>query len=94
MKVLTAASAAFLICAGAGAATAGSYVLYGPGGVTFGFGSDIGPVGYGPTVPCRYPDGWNAGDAAQAFRGVPVGIHHRCRIQHGVVVDSDGDPTE
>ena len=94
MKFCTVALTVALACAGSSGAGAGSYVLYGPGGVTFGYGADIGPVGYGPTVPCRYPSGWNAGDAAQSFRGVPVGIHHRCRIRNGVVVDRDGDPTE
>lgn len=79
---------------------ADSYVVRGPGGIRFGFGpvygnGPYGPAGYAPTLPCRYPDGWNAGDAAQELRGVPVGIDHECRVSRGgVVVDRDGRPTQ
>ena len=95
MKRPTLALAALLSCAGTSAVVAGSYVQFGPGGVVFGYGAGYAPAGYAPTVPCRYPDGWNAGDAAQDFRGVPVGMNHRCRVtRNGVVVDRDGDPTQ
>ena len=46
------------------------------------------------TVPCSFPNGWNAGDASRADRGIPNGIHHRCIVdRHGIVRDSHGHTT-
>lgn len=86
----TAASA--LVCALAVPASASAYTVYLPGTSNHALGPLRAAVA---TVPCRYPDGWNVGDAAQDFRGVPLGLHHRCRVTRaGIVVDRDGDPTQ
>ena len=83
--------AAALVGIGVSAAAAGDFGYPRPLYVPYGYA----PAGFAPSVPCRYPDGWNAGDFAQELRGVPAGIDHTCRVnRHGVVVDSDGQPTQ
>ena len=91
MRFLSLGLAAALIATGVSAAAADDFGYPQPLYVPYGYA----PAGFAPSVPCRYPDGWNAGDFAQELRGVPAGIDHSCRIdRNGVLVDRDGQPTE
>jgi hypothetical protein len=91
MRGLSLIFAAAISCTGVSIATAADFGYAPPLYVPYGYA----PAHVVPSVPCRYPDGWNAGDAAQELRGVPAGIDHRCRINRaGIVVDRDGDPTK